>query len=78
MSNNMKSVTVREFYHNAGLVDGLPDGRQLVVTSKGIPKFVVTKSSPLRMIRQLAEVRAVGDASAPRFDGVPFLLTFWR
>jgi len=69
----MKSVTVREFYHNAGLVDGLPDGRQLVVTSKGRPKFVVTKSSPLRMTRQLAEARAVGDASAPRFDGVSFL-----
>ena len=69
----MKSVTVREFYHNAGLVDGLPEGRQLMVTSKGKPKFIVTKGSPLRMTRELAESRSVGDAKAPKFDGVSFL-----
>jgi hypothetical protein len=39
----MKTVTVREFYHNAVLVDGLPEGQPLVVTTKGKPKFVVTK-----------------------------------
>ena len=31
----MKTVTVREFYHNAGLVDGLAEGRQLLVTANG-------------------------------------------
>ena len=73
MSNIMKSVSVREFYHNAGLVDGLADGRQLAVTSKGKTKFIVIKSSPPRMTKELAESRAVGDADAPRFDGVSFL-----
>ena len=41
----MKTVTVREFYQNAGLVDGLAEGKQLVVTSNGKPTFVVSKSS---------------------------------
>lgn len=69
----MRTVTVREFYHNAGLVDGLPEGRQLVVTAKGKPKFVVTKSSPPKMTKELAEARAVGDSDARPFDGVAFL-----
>ena len=69
----MKTVTVREFYHNAGLVDGLPEGRQLLVTSKGKPKFVVTKGKAPRMTRQLAESRAVGDRKVKKFDGVKFL-----
>lgn len=70
---DMKSVTVREFYHNAGLVDGLPDGRRLVVTAKGKPKFVVTKGVQPRMTRALAAARAVGDPEAPAFDGTAFL-----
>ena len=69
----MKSVTVREFYHNAGLVDGLAEGRQLVVTTKGKPKFMVTKGVRPRMTRALAEERAVGDPSSPAFDGTAFL-----
>lgn len=69
----MKSVTVREFYHNAGLVDGLPDGRQLIVTAKGIPKFLVTKGTRPRMTRALAEERAAGDPGDALFDGTAFL-----
>jgi antitoxin (DNA-binding transcriptional repressor) of toxin-antitoxin stability system len=69
----MKTVTVREFYHNAGLVDGLPEGKQLVVTAKGKPKFVVSKSARPKMTRKLAEMRAVGNAGTPHFDGTVFL-----
>jgi antitoxin (DNA-binding transcriptional repressor) of toxin-antitoxin stability system len=69
----MKTVTVREFYHNAGLVDGLIEGKQLVVTSNGKPKFVVSKSARPRMTRKLAEARAVGDSKKSRFDGTAFL-----
>jgi antitoxin (DNA-binding transcriptional repressor) of toxin-antitoxin stability system len=69
----MKTVSVREFYHNAGLVDGLAEGNQLVVTANGKPKFVVSKSPRPRMTRKLAEARAVGDTKAPKFDGTAFL-----
>jgi hypothetical protein len=69
----MKTVSVREFYHNAGLVDGLPEGKQLLVTAKGKPKFVVSKSSRPRMSRSLAEKRAVGYPNGPSFDGTAFL-----
>ena len=73
MSNTMKTVTVREFYHNAGLVDGLAEGKQLVVTANGKPKFVVSKSARPWMSRELAEKRAVGDSKSPAFDGTAFL-----
>jgi antitoxin (DNA-binding transcriptional repressor) of toxin-antitoxin stability system len=69
----MKTVTVREFYHNTGLVDGLAEGKQLVVTANGKPKFVVSKSPRPRMTRKLAEARAVGDLKAPKFNGIAFL-----
>jgi hypothetical protein len=69
----MKTVTVREFYHNAGLIDGLPEGKQLLVTANGKPKFVVRRSSRPKMTRQLAEARAVGSAARRRFDGTAFL-----
>lgn len=69
----MKSVSVREFYHNAALVDGLPEGRPLVVTANGRPKFVVTKGAPPRMTAALARSRAVGPAGRPGFDGAAFL-----
>jgi len=52
----MKSVTVREFYHNAGIVDGLAEGKQLVVTANGKPKFVVSKGTKPRMTRRLGPV----------------------
>ncbi len=74
----MKAVTVREFYGNAGLVDGLPEGKQMAVTSKGKTKFVVTKSGSPRMTRELAEKRAVGDSAAGQFDGVSFLKSLKR
>jgi antitoxin (DNA-binding transcriptional repressor) of toxin-antitoxin stability system len=69
----MKTVTVREFYHNAGLIDGLADGKQLLVTASGKPKFVVTRSQRPRMTRQLAEERAVGSVARRKFDGTAFL-----
>jgi antitoxin (DNA-binding transcriptional repressor) of toxin-antitoxin stability system len=69
----VKTVTVREFYHNAGLVDGLADGRQLVVTANGKPRFVVSKGATPRMTRKLAEERAVGDPNGLKFDGPAFL-----
>jgi hypothetical protein len=68
----MKAVTVREFYHNAGLVDGLAEGNQLMVTANGKPKFVVTRSRRPKMTRKLAEARAVGSNRA-KFDGAAFL-----
>jgi hypothetical protein len=69
----MKSVSVREFYHNAALVDGLGEGQQLLVTAKGKPKFIVSKSQRPRMTRKLAEERAVGDSTGRKFDGTAFL-----
>jgi len=69
----MKTVTVREFYQNAGLVDGLAEGNQLLVTANGKPKFMVSKSARPRMSRALAEKRAVGDPDAPAFNGTAFL-----
>ena len=69
----MKTVTVREFYHNAGLVDGLAKGKQLIVTANGKPKFLVSKGARPRMTRKLAESRAIGDPKASQFDGTAFL-----
>src|SRR5207244_3929755 len=59
---DMKSVSVREFYHHVGMVDGLTAGKQLLVTANGKPKFVVTKTDRPKMTRALAEARAVGKA----------------
>jgi antitoxin (DNA-binding transcriptional repressor) of toxin-antitoxin stability system len=69
----MMTVSVREFYHNAGLVDGLPQGQQLVVAANGKPKFVVNRSRRPKMTRKLAEARAVGNVGASKFDGTAFL-----
>jgi len=69
----MKTVTVREFYHNAGLIDGLAEGKQLLVTASGKPKFVVTRTPRPRMTRQVAQARAVGSAARRKFDGTAFL-----
>ena len=69
----MKTVSVREFYRNASLVDGLAEGRQLIVTAKGQPKFIVTRSARPKMTAALAEQRSVGDSGAASFDGVAFL-----
>jgi hypothetical protein len=69
----MKTVTVRDFYHNAGLVDGLAEGKQLLVMANGKPKFIVSKSHRPRMTRQLAEARAVGGAVRRKFDETALL-----
>ena len=69
----MKTVSVRKFYHNACLVDGLPAGQQLVVTANGKPKFVVSNSRRPKMTRRLAEARAVGSGDTAKFDGTAFL-----
>jgi antitoxin (DNA-binding transcriptional repressor) of toxin-antitoxin stability system len=69
----MKTVTVREFYHNARIVDELAEGKQLVVTANGKPKFLVSKGARPKMTRRLAEERAIGDSKGRRFDGTAFL-----
>ena len=68
----MKTVTVREFYHSAALVDGLPEGNQLIVTSNGKPKFVVTKGTRPRMTRELAEKHSIQSGKGT-IDTVSFL-----
>jgi hypothetical protein len=55
------------------LVDGLPQGQQLVVTAIGKPKFVLSRSRRPIMTRKLAEARAVGSVGAVKFDGAAFL-----
>lgn len=69
----MKTVTVREFYHNAGMVDGLAERKQVLVTAKGKPKFLASQAARPSMTRKLAEARAVGDAKGLPFDGAAFL-----
>ena len=69
----MRTVTVREFYHNAGLINGLVAGKQLLVTASGKPKFIVSRSERPKMTRQLAETRAVGSTARRKFDGTAFL-----
>ena len=69
----MKSVTVRGCCHDASLVEGLSEGRPLLVTAKGKPKFVVTKGTRPRMTREFAASRAVGDPDSPAFDGTAIL-----
>jgi hypothetical protein len=69
----MKRVTIREFYRDAELVEGLPEGEQLVVTANGKPKFFVSRGGRPKMTRALAESRAVGDPEASKFDGTAFL-----
>jgi len=69
----MKSVTVREFYHNAGLVDGLTAGGRLLVTAKGKPKFIVMKTDRPRMTSALARKRAVGKTNQTEIDGTAFI-----
>ena len=51
----------------------MAEGRQLVVTANGKPKFVVSRGATPRMTRQLAEVRAVGNPRGLKFDGTAFL-----
>ena len=70
----MKTVTSREFYHNSKLVDELPVGGQLLVTSNGKQKFVVTRCGERpKMTRELAESLASDWGTPPDFDSVAFL-----
>jgi antitoxin (DNA-binding transcriptional repressor) of toxin-antitoxin stability system len=70
----MKTVTAREFYHSSKLVDELPDGGQLVVTSNGKPKFLVSRFGERpKMTRELAESLSSEWDTPPDFDSVAFL-----
>ena len=70
----MKTVTAREFYHSSKLVDELPKGGQLVVTSNGKPKFFVSRYGERpKMTRELAESLAIDAGTPPDFDSVAFL-----
>lgn len=70
----MKTVTARQFYHNSKLVDELPEGGQLVVTSNGKRKFMVTRCGPPpKMTRELAESLSSDWGTPPGFDSVAFL-----
>jgi len=70
----MKAVTARQFYHDTKLVDDLPEGGQLLVTSKGKPKFIVTRYGERpTMTRELAESLASDWKTPENFDSVAFL-----
>jgi len=70
----MKTVTARQFYHNSKLVDELPEGGQLVVTSNGKRKFLVTRCGERpKMTRELAESLATDWGTPPDFNSVAFL-----
>ena len=70
----MKTVTARQFYHNTKLVDELAEGGQLVVTSNGKPKFVVTRYGQRpHMTRALAESLSVDGGTQRGVDSAAFL-----
>lgn len=70
----MKTVTAREFYHSSKVVDDLPEGGQLIVTSNGKPKFHVSKSGARpKMTREMAESLTSNWGTPPDFDSVAFL-----
>lgn len=70
----MKSVTAREFYHSSKVVDDLAEGGQLVVTTNGKPKFLVSRCGERpKMTRELAESLASDWGTPPGFDSVAFL-----
>ena len=77
MSNHNEKGDAREFYHNAGLVEALPEGSQLLVTANDKAKFLVTKGVRPRMTRALAERRSVAGGKG-KFDGVGFLKSLKR
>jgi hypothetical protein len=70
----MKAVTARQSYRDAKLVDDLPANEQLLVTSTGKPKFIVTRCGerPV-MTRKLAESLATNWKTPKNFDSVAFL-----
>ena len=69
----MKTVSIDKFYANTALVDELPVGGQLLVTSEGKTKFIVTRSDRPRMTRELAEERSVGDSKGAKFDSLEII-----
>ncbi len=70
----MQTVTTREFYHNAKLVDGLPPGGKLLVTSRGRPKFIVRRTDERpRMTEELLRKSAVSSGNNRKIDLVAVL-----
>ena len=70
----MKTVTSRQFYHDSKLVDELPEGGSLLVTSNGKPKFLVSRLGQRpKMTRELAESLCTDWGTPPDFDSVAFL-----
>ncbi len=70
----MKTVTCRQFYHNTRLVDEIPEGEGLLVTSNGKPKFIVSRcGSRRRMTKELAQSLAVDGGTPAGVDSVAFL-----
>ncbi len=70
----MRTVTSRQFYHNTKLVEEIPEGEELLVTSNGKPKFIVSRcGSRRRMTRELAQNLAVDGGTPAGFDSVAFL-----
>ena len=59
----MKTVTVREFYHNAGLVDGLAGGKHLIVTANGKPAVLlnINRQPASNTVQVATEVHAEVD-----------------
>jgi len=69
----MKSVSIKRFYSDASLMEALPEGEHIAVTSRGKTKFIVTKFGRPRMTSEIASQRAVGTGRGSKFDGVAFL-----
>lgn len=69
----MKSVPMKQFYADSSVLDKLAEGEHLAVKARGKTQFIVIKGGRPRMTAEIAAQRAVGDASAPKFDGVAFL-----
>ena len=78
----MKTVTVREFYHNAGLVEGLPEGMLInstnIVRGAGEAAFKITASDKAPAGKDVS-LTVVGTANINgrdfRFRGSPVVVT---
>ena len=69
----MKSVSVKRFYSDSGIMDSLPDGEHLAVKSGGKTEFIVIKGGRPQMTAEIAHLRAVGAEKGAKFDGTAFL-----
>lgn len=71
MSDAMKTMTTREFFHTPGLVKVLRPGQSVVVTDKGAASFTVTKSGrrPVRTRAALEqEAREICPEDRPKVN----------